>query len=116
MGISASLVVVDQIDVAGGIRLFVVSENQPPVSGDSQAPESFPVALERMQLPAGKSAELLQRFGVFKGEQKLAQLVDLRRRNPSDVSVLVKLAPRYLEWIELGNAQGSLKSSFDNSR
>ncbi len=27
-----------------------------------------------------------------------------------------KLAPRYLEWIELGNAQGSLKSSFDSSR
>ncbi len=26
------------------------------------------------------------------------------------------LAPRYLEWIELGNAQGSLKSSFDSSR
>jgi hypothetical protein len=26
------------------------------------------------------------------------------------------MAPRYLEWIELGNAQGSLKSSFDSSR
>jgi len=26
-----------------------------------------------MQLPAGKPAELLQRFGGFEGEQKLAQ-------------------------------------------
>src|ERR1700690_3738304 len=38
MGISASLVVIDQVNIAGGIRLFVVTENQPPVSGDSQAP------------------------------------------------------------------------------
>jgi hypothetical protein len=33
--------VVDQIDPAGGVRLFVVPENQPPVSGDSQALEPF---------------------------------------------------------------------------
>src|ERR1019366_9120370 len=37
IGISASLMVVDQIDIAGGVRLFVVAENQPPVSGDGQA-------------------------------------------------------------------------------
>jgi hypothetical protein len=38
MGISASLVVVDQVNIAGGIRFFVVAKNQPPVSGDGQAP------------------------------------------------------------------------------
>src|SRR5579862_7535217 len=32
MGISASLVVVDQVNIAGGIRLFAVAKNQPPVS------------------------------------------------------------------------------------
>src|ERR1700688_57054 len=57
MGISASLVVVDQIDIAGGVRLFVVAENQSPVSGDSQAPQSFQAPLKRMQLPARKQAE-----------------------------------------------------------
>src|SRR5208282_1066826 len=69
MGISASLVVVDQVDIADGVRLFVVAEYQPPVSGNGQAPYSFQVAFERMQLPAGKPAELLQRFGGFEGEQ-----------------------------------------------
>jgi hypothetical protein len=38
MGISASLVVIDQVNIAGAIRLFVVAKNQPPVSRDSQAP------------------------------------------------------------------------------
>src|SRR6266446_2967967 len=38
MGISASLVVVDQVNIAGDVRPFVVAENQPPVSSDSQAP------------------------------------------------------------------------------
>jgi hypothetical protein len=32
-----SLVIVDQINIAGGVHLFVVAENQPPVSRDSQA-------------------------------------------------------------------------------
>jgi hypothetical protein len=38
MGISASLVVVDQVNIAGDVRPFVVAENEPPVSSDSQAP------------------------------------------------------------------------------
>jgi hypothetical protein len=36
--------VVDQVNIAGDVHLFVVAENQPPVSGDSQAPEPFQVA------------------------------------------------------------------------
>src|SRR5438105_1677813 len=52
IGIASLLVVVDQINVAGGVRFCVVAENQTPVSGDSQAPESFQVAFERVQLPS----------------------------------------------------------------
>jgi hypothetical protein len=32
--------VVDQANIAGGVRLLVVTENQPPVSGDNQTPQS----------------------------------------------------------------------------
>src|SRR5271165_6644998 len=38
MGIAGLLMVVDQINIAGRVRLFLVAENQPPVSGNSQAP------------------------------------------------------------------------------
>jgi hypothetical protein len=37
------LMVVVQVKIAGGVRLFVVAENQPPVSRNGQAPESFQV-------------------------------------------------------------------------
>jgi hypothetical protein len=37
--------VVDHVNIAGGVRLFVVAENQPAVSGDSQAPKSFRLRL-----------------------------------------------------------------------
>src|SRR5436309_4618022 len=43
IGISDSLMVVDQVNIAGRIRLFVVAENQPPISGDGQAPQSFQI-------------------------------------------------------------------------
>src|SRR5207245_11115748 len=69
MGIAGLLMVVDQVNIAGGVRLFVVAENQPPVSGDSQAPKSFQIAFKWMQLPAWKPAELLQCLGGFEGEQ-----------------------------------------------
>src|ERR1022692_3071505 len=36
VGIAGLLMVVDQVNIAGGVRLFVVAEKQPPVSGDSQ--------------------------------------------------------------------------------
>jgi hypothetical protein len=48
MGIALLLMVVDQIDVGRSIRLFAVSENQSPVSGHRQTPESLQVALERV--------------------------------------------------------------------
>src|SRR5256885_6542862 len=67
MVISVSSVVIDQINVARGIRFFLVPENQPPVSGDRQAPQSLQVTFQRMQPPAGKAVELLQRFGGFDG-------------------------------------------------
>jgi hypothetical protein len=44
-----------------------------------------------MQLPAGKPAELLQRFGGFNGGNKLAQFVGHRGRHTSGVPVLVEL-------------------------
>src|SRR2546430_4901424 len=50
MGIAGLLMVVDQVNVGGSVRLFAVTENQTPVSGDGQAPESFQVAFERVQL------------------------------------------------------------------
>src|ERR1700693_5273196 len=92
MGISRLSVIVDQINVAGGVRPFVVPENQPPVSGNSQAPRSFPVALQRMQSPSGKAAKLLQRLGGFEGEQKLAQLIGHRGRHALGASLLVELS------------------------
>src|ERR1035437_3501416 len=45
MGIRVLLMVVGQINLAGRIRLFAVAENQTPVSGDGQAPESCHVTL-----------------------------------------------------------------------
>src|SRR5271155_2588182 len=33
MGIASLLMVVDQVNIASGVGLFVVAENQPPVSG-----------------------------------------------------------------------------------
>src|SRR5712692_10906615 len=53
MGIADLLMVVDQVDVAGGVRLFVVPENQPPVSGDGQAPDPLQAPFERVQLHPG---------------------------------------------------------------
>src|SRR5664279_2438815 len=54
MGIASLLMVVDQVNIAGDVRPFVAAENQPPVSGDGQAPEPSQVAFQRMQLPARK--------------------------------------------------------------
>src|SRR5205807_2153433 len=90
MGIASLLMVVDQVDIAGGLRMFVVAENQPPVSGNSQTPQSLQVAFKRMQLPAWKPAELLQSLGGFEGEQKLVQLVGHRGRHTLGVPLLVK--------------------------
>src|SRR5580658_10892981 len=50
MGMAGLLMVVDQINIAGRVRLCLVPENQPPVSGDGQAPEPLQVAFKRMQL------------------------------------------------------------------
>src|SRR4029077_17684691 len=58
MGIAGLVMVVDQVNNAGGARLIVIPENQPPVSGASHAPETFQAA-ERMQPPAWKPSELL---------------------------------------------------------
>src|ERR1700726_1066596 len=38
MDIAGLLMVIEQVNIAGGVRLFVVTENQPPVARDSQAP------------------------------------------------------------------------------
>src|ERR1700690_2057832 len=38
MGIASLVMVIDQVNIAGGVRLFVVTENQAPVSGNTQAP------------------------------------------------------------------------------
>src|SRR5579864_7262394 len=85
------LVVVDQVHIAGGVRLFVVAENQAPVSSDGQAPESFQTALERVQFPSGKPADLVEAFTGFKGEQKLAQLIHHRGWHPPGVIIRMEL-------------------------
>ena len=80
MGIVSLLMVVDQINIAGSVRLFVVAENQPPVSGNSQTPEPLQAAFERMELPAWKPAKLVQRLGGFQGKRSgRAQYVRLGR-------------------------------------
>ena len=96
MSIVGFLMVVDQTNIAGGIRLFVVPENQPPVSSDSEAPRPFQVAFKRMQLPARKPSELLRRRGGFKGEQKLAQLVGHRGRHTLGVPIFMKLLEPFM--------------------
>src|ERR1035437_586519 len=78
MGMAVLLVVVDRVNVAGSVRLFAVAENQTPVSGDGQAPESFQTALERVQLPSRKPAELVEGLGGFDGERKFPRLVGHR--------------------------------------
>src|SRR6266851_4791417 len=45
MGISNLLMVVDQVDIARDVRLFVVPEDQAPISRNGEAPESFQAAL-----------------------------------------------------------------------
>jgi hypothetical protein len=91
MGISASSVVVDQVNIAGFMGIFVIAEDQSPVSGYGQAPESLEVTLERVQLPAGEFAELLQCLGGFDGEEQLAQLFSHCRRQGTGVSVFIEL-------------------------
>src|ERR1035437_6030618 len=90
MGITGLLMVVDQVNIADSVRLFVVAEDQPPVSSNSQAPESSSVAFQRMQLPARKPAELLQLLCGLQGEQQLAQLVGHRQGHSFDVPVFVE--------------------------
>src|SRR2546427_13006795 len=41
MGIASLLMVVDQVNVAGGVGLFAVAENQTPVFGNGPHPESL---------------------------------------------------------------------------
>jgi hypothetical protein len=84
--------VIDQVNIAGGVRVLVVPEDQPPVSCDSQAPVPFQVAFQRVQLPAGKPIELVQSVGSFQGEQKLVQLVRHRGCHPFGDPVFVELS------------------------
>src|SRR5271165_7160515 len=56
IGIAGLLMVVDQIKILGRIRLFLIPENQPPISADGQAPERLQAAFQRMKLPAGEPA------------------------------------------------------------
>ncbi len=82
--------VVDQVNIAGGVRLFVIAENQTPVSGYGQAPESFQVAFERMHLPTRKSAELVEALGGLESEQKLVQLVGHGRGHRFGVTIFME--------------------------
>ena len=82
MGIRVLLMVVDQVNLAGSIRPFVVAENQTPVSGDGQAPEPRHAAFEWVQLPSWEPSELVNGLGGVDGEQQLPQLVGHRGRHP----------------------------------
>jgi hypothetical protein len=66
--------IIDQINIAGAIRLFAIAEDQAPVAGDGETPESLQVASERVKLLSRKPTDLLKIVSVFEGEQKLAQL------------------------------------------
>ena len=68
MGISVSSVVIDQVNIGGCIGIFVIAEDQSPVPRNSQAPESLQITLERMQLPAWKSSELIHILGGLDGK------------------------------------------------
>src|SRR5271157_4001597 len=60
IGIMRHLMIVNQVDFTGGIRLFVIPKNQPPVSRNGQTPETFQFAFPPMQLPPWKPAHLIQ--------------------------------------------------------
>src|SRR5450759_2449234 len=96
MGIAVLLMVVDQVNVAGSVRLFAVAENQPPVSGDGQAPESSQTALERVQFPSRKPAELVEGLGGFEGKQKLPQLVGHRGWQSLGAASFMKLPEPFM--------------------
>src|ERR1035437_2064242 len=96
MGIAILLMVVDQINFAGSIRLFAVAENQTPVSGDGQAPEPRHVAFERVQLPSWEPGELVKGLGGLDSEQQLPQLVGHRGRHPFGAAVPMELAQPFV--------------------
>jgi hypothetical protein len=62
--------IVDQVNVAGGICFFFVSENQAPVSGHSEAPEFSHFAFERVKPPSRKPTYLVELVSGFEREQK----------------------------------------------
>src|ERR1035437_3907870 len=96
MGMQGLLVIIDQVNVAGHVRLFAVSENQAPVTGDGQAPESLHVAFERVQLPSRKPADLFEGLGGFEGEQKLLQLVGHRGWQSLGAASFMKLPEAFM--------------------
>src|ERR1035438_7648228 len=71
MSIVRLLVIVNQVDVAGRIRLFVVAKNQPPVSRNGQTPETVQIALQPMQFPPWKPVHLIHAVGRLQREQQL---------------------------------------------
>src|SRR5260370_10338220 len=72
IGIVRLLMIVNEVDVAGGVRLFVVPDNQSPVSGDGHTPETFQSAFQPVPLPPSKPAHLIQVVGCLQREEKLA--------------------------------------------
>jgi hypothetical protein len=51
--------VINQVNVAGGICSFIISEDQSPISSHGHAPKTLKFSFERMKLPTGKSANLI---------------------------------------------------------
>ena len=82
--------VVDQVDIASGVRLLVIGEYQPPISRDGQASKALQTALERVQFPAGKPVNLVEAVRRFQREQELAQLVGHRAGHTFGIVVIMQ--------------------------
>jgi hypothetical protein len=51
--------VINQVNVAGGICSFIIPEDQPPISSHGHAPKILKISFERMKLPTRESANLI---------------------------------------------------------
>jgi hypothetical protein len=66
--------VIRQINVARRVGDLVVTEDQPPISGNRQAPETFQLTFQRVRIPARKTPELGNVLSCLQGKKKLAEL------------------------------------------
>ena len=81
--------VVDQVDIARRVRLFVVRKNQAPISCDGEAPESLQVAL-------GGCSFRSKSVSGFEREQQLTRLVRHRGLHALGVVIRVEMQKAFV--------------------